>query len=574
MADGLTGDEEQATKQFLEEVNRWREQNGAAPVCWATAVKFLAARKFHTQRAIELFHAYRLTRIREGIYGLRPDEEPLRSELSSGKFTILSGRDPGGAALALFTARLHEPARAAHTVVLQAVLYQLDRAVERRYQYAHNGLVFVYDMTDSTYRNFDYELCVKMLNLLKGAFPARLKRVLIVSSPIWFRAPFTVLRLFVREKLRDRVCTVRLSELQAFVPCASLPSQLGGSLPLDHTGWLQACASSNSVSTTGYTSMDDLLFLPSVSNNAPLSPCNNQRQPNGAQPGSGGGGGGTGNKHACNDTQTFKCITCTVCIDSEYTVLVTPSSSHMFVSPALVPLVGVGSIAADGEEGWLHGGIGPGRTLEELVYHLKAVRKRGIYSEYEEIARQPPTGTFHCSKLPYNFGKNRYTDVLCLDQSRVKLGSSGNDEKMDYINASFMDGYKQHNAYIATQGPIPQTFVDFWRMVWEQRVQVIVMTTRVVERGRVKCGQYWPLDATSSCTFGPFTVTSLHLEKFQDYNLTTLEVHNMQTGETREVAHYQYMSWPDFGVPRSALGMLDFLAHVSRHQAAATQALG
>lgn len=105
-------------------------------------------------------------------------------------------------------------------------------------QTQREGLIFIYDMTNSSYGNFDYELCVKILNLLKvntfifffspldlgsligfffftalffffffaqGAFPARLKCVFIVSSPLWFRAPFAVLRLFVREKLRERV---------------------------------------------------------------------------------------------------------------------------------------------------------------------------------------------------------------------------------------------------------------------------------------------------------------------------------------------------------------------------------
>lgn len=55
------------------------------------------------------------------------------------------------------------------------------------------------------YEHFDYELCQKILQLLKGAYPARLKKVLIVGAPLWFRAPFKILRLFVREKLRDRV---------------------------------------------------------------------------------------------------------------------------------------------------------------------------------------------------------------------------------------------------------------------------------------------------------------------------------------------------------------------------------
>uniref|UniRef100_A0AAY4A7M7 Tyrosine-protein phosphatase non-receptor type 9 n=1 Tax=Denticeps clupeoides TaxID=299321 RepID=A0AAY4A7M7_9TELE len=453
---------------------RSREQaQNVVLVSEITAVKFLMARKFDVPRAIDLFQAYKNTRIKEGIYNINPEEEPLRTELLSGKFTVLPGRDAKGAALALFTARFHRPDLTSHKAVLQAIIYQLDKAIES-IQTQRDGLVFIYDMTSSTYANFDYELCVKILNLLKGAFPARLKCVFIVSSPLWFRAPFAVLRLFVREKLRERVCTVKANELASHIPVSSLPDHLGGTLP------------------------------PPPSHSPPLLPAS----------------------------------------------VITELSVHM-------PEPG-------------------GMTVHELVDHVKRSRKRGIYQEYEQIRKEPPTGTFNYSKKPSNQNKNRYSDVLCLDESRVRLTplSETEDETSDYINASFMDGYKRIRTYVATQGPLPKTFGDFWRMVWEQMVLIIVMTTRVVERGRIKCGQYWPLDADHTEDYGSFLVKNVQIKVFQDFKLTHLELYNKQTGERRDVSHYLYMSWPDFGVPKSASAMLDFRAQVKERQEAGLRALG
>lgn len=68
----------------------------------------------------------------------------------------------------------------------------------------------------------------------------------------------------------------------------------------------------------------------------------------------------------------------------------------------------------------------------------------------------------------------------------------------DYINGNYCDGYRKPNAYIATQGPLPETFADFWRMVWEQRSSTIVMLTRLEERSRIKCDQYWPSRGTEA----------------------------------------------------------------------------
>ncbi len=77
--------------------------------------------------------------------------------------------------------------------VRQGVVYQLDVALEEAAT-QRGGLVFIYNMSGSKYANFDYDLSQKMLTLLKGAYPARLKKVLIVTAPFWFKAPFKVLR--------------------------------------------------------------------------------------------------------------------------------------------------------------------------------------------------------------------------------------------------------------------------------------------------------------------------------------------------------------------------------------------
>ncbi|XP_045889117.1 tyrosine-protein phosphatase non-receptor type 9-like [Micropterus dolomieu] len=145
----------------------------------------------------------------------------------------------------------------------------------------------------------------------------------------------------------------------------------------------------------------------------------------------------------------------------------------------------------------------------------------------------------------------------CNSASSAMMSS----QTSDYINASFIDGYRMSNAYIATQGPLPKAFGDIWRMVWEQMVcrwLIIVMTTSVVER--VKCGQYWPLEEGRTEQHGYFLVRNTHIQVFQYFKLSHLELYNTQSGERGEVCHYLYVSWPDFRVPKSASAMLDFVS--------------
>ncbi|KAE8300122.1 Tyrosine-protein phosphatase non-receptor type 9 [Larimichthys crocea] len=599
MAEALTAQEQLAVEEFL----------------------VLMARKFDVSRAIELFQAYKNTRIKEGIININPDEEPLRSELLSGKFTVLPGRDAKGAALALFTARLHRPDVTTHKAVLQAIIYQLDKAIESL-QTQRDGLIFIYDMTNSSYGNFDYELCVKILNLLKGAFPARLKCVFIVSSPIWFRAPFAVLRLFVREKLRERVCTVKAQELPSHIPVSSLPEHLGGTSQYSHVAWIQSCVNvhTNTVQGSELAVANSNCYDDSNANphnhcgvvdgrtrgpgqSAANRPQGNHQHWNGSavsgdsSPNANMNGRG---RQAPPQSDTPPDTPLSQKCDGDVVDGRATESGHRSQNDSVKE-----EDEEDGEDeeeeeeeeassqsplssSWdpddedrcveasVHMPEQGGMTVHELVEHVKRKKKKGIYQEYEEIRKEPPAGTFDYSKKLSNQIKNRYSDVLCLDQSRVRLCQlcDDEDETSDYINASFMDGYKRGNAYIATQGPLPKTFGDFWRMVWEQMVLIIVMTTRVVERGRVKCGQYWPLEEGRTEQHGYFLVRNTHIQVFQDFKLSHLELYNTQSGERREVCHYLYVSWPDFGVPKSASAMLDFREHVLQRREAAVQSLG
>lgn len=90
-----------------------------------------------------------------------------------------------------------------------------------------------------------------------------------------------------------------------------------------------------------------------------------------------------------------------------------------------------------------------------------------------------------------------------------------------------------HRILGSIAGPLPKTFGDFWRMVWEQGSLVIVMTTRAVERGRVKCGQYWPATAGCRQVHGAFAVTTEAVESEDDYTVSHLLLTDLRVSAHR-----------------------------------------
>lgn len=142
----------------------------------------------------------------------------------------------------------------------------------------------------------------------------------------------------------------------------------------------------------------------------------------------------------------------------------------------------------------------PPIPIMDLAAHiddLKTDDNLKFSSEYESI-EPGQQFTWDNSSMDINKPKNRYANVIAYDHSRVVLQPVDGVLGSDYINSNYCDGYRKANAYIATQGPLPETFADFWRMVWEQRSSTIVMLTRLEERARIKCDQYWPTRGTEA----------------------------------------------------------------------------
>uniref|UniRef100_A0A3P9A329 Receptor-type tyrosine-protein phosphatase epsilon n=1 Tax=Esox lucius TaxID=8010 RepID=A0A3P9A329_ESOLU len=166
--------------------------------------------------------------------------------------------------------------------------------------------------------------------------------------------------------------------------------------------------------------------------------------------------------------------------------------------------------------------------------------------------------------LPANMKKNRVLQIIPYDFNRVILSMRRGQEFTDYINASFIDGYRQKDYFIATQGPLSHTVEDFWRMAWEWKCHSIVMLTELQEREQDKCFQYWPSEG--SVTYGNYTVEIKGDTMCDTFSLRDLVLTFGPDKQTRLVRHFHFHGWPEIGIPAEGRGMIDIIASVQRQQ--------
>uniref|UniRef100_A0A3P9DRZ0 protein-tyrosine-phosphatase n=1 Tax=Maylandia zebra TaxID=106582 RepID=A0A3P9DRZ0_9CICH len=202
-------------------------------------------------------------------------------------------------------------------------------------------------------------------------------------------------------------------------------------------------------------------------------------------------------------------------------------------------------------------------SLEE-EYRIRSADDGKLFrEEFNSLPCYYHHGSFEEASREHNREKNRYPNILPYDHSRVVLSHLDGHLCSDYINASYIDGYKEKNKFIAAQGPKPETVADFWRMIWEQKTTTIVMLTNLKERKEEKCYQYWP---EKGCwMYGNIRVALEDVIVLVDYTIRKFCVQYQGSDGPRAprlVTQLHFTSWPDFGVPFSPIGMLKFLKKV------------
>ncbi|XP_054091147.1 phosphatidylinositol phosphatase PTPRQ isoform X2 [Zeugodacus cucurbitae] len=195
-----------------------------------------------------------------------------------------------------------------------------------------------------------------------------------------------------------------------------------------------------------------------------------------------------------------------------------------------------------------------GKTF--AIYYKTLTKAEKVIREYKELAFVATDLSYSASETASN--KNRYTDIFPYDKNRVLLDVD--DEGSDYINASFIDGYKIKKEYIASQGPKSETTMDFWRMILQYNVRIIVMLTQFQEGTNIKCHEYFPYNSNG------VSVTIRRKTCFEYYDRSEMLITHDKYGLKRKIDHFFFKKWPDHGCPKDPAHLISFIRKIKSYR--------
>lgn len=158
--------------------------------------------------------------------------------------------------------------------------------------------------------------------------------------------------------------------------------------------------------------------------------------------------------------------------------------------------------------------------------------------------------------------KNRNQDIMPYDKNRIVL-QSGKD---DYINASKIEDLSSYcPTIIATQAPLPGTASDFWLMIYEQKVSLIVMLVSDLEIEKQKVVRYFPTERGQPLLHGHITLTLTSHKVADGHVERVISLQYKDQSLKRSIIHLQFTSWPELGLPDSKGHLLQFIQDVHKH---------
>ncbi|XP_071975068.1 receptor-type tyrosine-protein phosphatase eta-like [Engystomops pustulosus] len=203
------------------------------------------------------------------------------------------------------------------------------------------------------------------------------------------------------------------------------------------------------------------------------------------------------------------------------------------------------------------------KSYEDLFEKLQADNNKGFIMEYDSLQSigvlQPRAVASH----PANADKNRLDTSYPYDKSRVKLSTLENSVD-GYINASYVPGHKSLKDFIVAQHPLPGTMNDFWYMIWEKRINTIVMLSSVQEDFKAQGEEYWP--TTEAKTFGNILVTFISETNYSSWTVRDFMAVNVKSKESHQVRQFHYTDWHESGDMDDRHLLIRFLHQVHKYK--------